>query len=148
MIIKYIPIPLKKQFDLKISLGLIVNTFATFLVTIFYYKCTYNTGIAMIVFFELSLINLIGEKLKLIIDLNKPKLKWEGEYTMMKQNTNIMYELFYTFVVGIVFSLISIIIKDAAWYLFIMAVIFVYVNSKIDSYIKKNEYNLFGKLYK
>ena len=57
----------------------------------------------MIVFFELSLINLIGEKLKLIIDLNKPKLKWEGEYTMMKQNTNIMYELFYTFVVGIVF---------------------------------------------
>ena len=148
MIIKYIPIPLKKQFDLKISLGLIVNTFATFLVTIFYYKCTYNTGIAMIVFFELSLINLIGEKLKLIIDLNKPKLKWEGEYTMMKQNTNIMYELFYTFVVGIVFFLISIIIKDAAWYLFIMAVIFVYVNSKIDSYIKKNEYNLFGKLYK
>ena len=67
---------------------------------------------------------------------------------MMKQNTNIMYELFYTFVVGIVFFLISIIIKDAAWYLFIMAVIFVYVNSKIDSYIKKNEYNLFGKLYK
>lgn len=148
MLVKYLPIPLKKQFDLKISLGLIVNTLATFLVTIFYYRCTYNAGLAIVLFLELSLINLIGEKLKLIIDLNKPKLKWEGEYTMMKQNTNIMYELFYTFVVAIVFFLISFVIKSAAWYLIVMAAVLYIANLKIDNYIKKNEYSLFGKLYK
>ena len=148
MLVKYLPISLKKQFDLKISLGLIVNTLATFLVTIFYYRCTYNAGLAIVLFLELSLINLIGEKLKLIIDLNKPKLKWEGEYTMMKQNTNIMYELFYTFVVAIAFFLISLVIKSAAWYLIVMAAVLYIVNLKIDNYIKKNEYSLFGKLYK
>lgn len=148
MLVKYLPISLKKQFDLKISLGLIVNTLATFLVTIFYYRCTYNAGLAIVLFLELSLINLIGEKLKLIIDLNKPKLKWEGEYTMMKQNTNIMYELFYTFVVAIAFFLISFVIKSAAWYLIVMVAVLYIANLKIDNYIKKNEYSLFGKLYK
>ena len=147
IITKYIPIPLTKQFNLKISIGVVVNTFATLLVSIFYYMCSHKLGITFIMFFELTLINIIGEKLKLIIDLNKPKLKWDGEYTMMKQNTNIMYELFYTVVVVIVFCLISLLIKDAAWYLIIMSIIFMFINGKIDNKVKHGQYSLFGKIF-
>ena len=147
IITKYIPISLIKQFNLKISVGVIVNTLATILVVLFYHMCTKNTGVAFVLFVELTLVNIIGERLKLIIDLNKPKLKWDGEYTMMKQNTNIMYELFYTFVVVIILLTISLIITNAAWYLFIMAILLFAINTKINNKIKFDEYKLFGKLF-
>lgn len=147
IITKYIPISLIKQFNLKISLGVIVNTFATLLVVMFYHMCTQNTGVVFVLFIELTMVNIIGEKLKLIIDLNKPKLKWDGEYTMMKQNTNIMYELFYTFVVVIILLAISLIITDAAWYLFVMIALLFVIDAKINKKIKNDEYKLFGKLF-
>lgn len=147
IITKYIPISLIKQFNLKISVGVIVNTLATMLVVLFYHMCTKNTGVAFVLFVELTLVNIIGERLKLIIDLNKPKLKWDGEYTMMKQNTNIMYELFYTFVVVIILLTISLIITNAAWYLFIMAILLFAINTKINKKIEFDEYKLFGKLF-
>lgn len=144
---KYIPVSLVKQFNLKILLGVIVNTFATALVVVFYHMCTKNSGVSFILFLELTLINIIGERLKLIIDLKRPKLKWDGEYTMMKQNTNIMYELFYTFIVVIILIAISFIIKDAAWYLFIMAIALVFIERKICQNIEYDEYELFSKLF-
>lgn len=147
IITKYIPISLIKQFNLKISLGVIVNTFATLLVVMFYHMCTQNTGVVFVLFIELTMVNIIGERLKLIIDLNKPKLKWDGEYTMMKQNTNIMYELFYTFVVVIILLAISLIITDAAWYLFVMIALLFVIDAKINKKIKNDEYKLFGKLF-
>lgn len=147
IITKYIPISLIKQFNLKISLGVIVNTFATLLVVMFYHMCTQNTGVVFVLFIELTMVNIIGERLKLIIDLNKPKLKWDGEYTMMKQNTNIMYELFYTFLVVIILLAISLIITDAAWYLFVMIALLFVIDAKINKKIKNDEYKLFGKLF-
>ena len=144
---KYIPVSLVKQFNLKILLGVIVNTFATMLVVVFYHMCTKNSGVSFVLFLELTLVNIIGERLKLIIDLKKPKLKWDGEYTMMKQNTNIMYELFYTFIVVIILIAISFVIKEAAWYLFIMAIALVGIERKICQNIEYDEYELFSKLF-
>lgn len=144
---KYIPVSLVKQFNLKILLGVLVNTFATALVVVFYHMCTKNSGVSFVLFLELTLINIIGERLKLIIDLKRPKLKWDGEYTMMKQNTNIMYELFYTFIVVIILIAISFIIKNAAWYLFIMAIALVFIERKICQNIEYDEYELFSKLF-
>ena len=144
---KYIPVSHVKQFNLKILLGVIVNTFATMLVVVFYHMCTKNSGVSFVLFLELTLVNIIGERLKLIIDLKKPKLKWDGEYTMMKQNTNIMYELFYTFIVVIILIAISFVIKEAAWYLFIMAIALVGIERKICQNIEYDEYELFSKLF-
>ena len=66
---------------------------------------------------------------------------------MMKQNTNIMYELFYTFVVVIILLAISLIITDAAWYLFVMIALLFVIDAKINKKIKNDEYKLFGKLF-
>ncbi len=96
MITKFIPITLKKQFDLKIFLGMTFNMIASVLVTVFYYMCTNDWLVTIIIFVMLYLINRMGEKFKLLIDLHKPQLVWDTEYTMMKQNTNVMYELFYS----------------------------------------------------
>ena len=58
-----------------------------------------------------------------------------------------MYELFYTFVVVIILLAISLIITDAAWYLFVMIALLFVIDAKINKKIKKDEYKLFGKLF-
>ena len=147
IVTKYIPIDLKKQFELKIFLGTFFNMVASILVTIFYYMCTKNLYVSIVIFVMLYLINRMGEKLKILIDLNKPQLVWDTEYTMMKQNTNVMYELFYSLIVAGIFYLISLIFSDAKIFLIAIFVILSLINVGYNIYIKKNIVNLFRKVY-
>ena len=147
MITKYIPIDLDKQFNLKIFLGTCFNMIAAILVTLFYYLCTNNVLVSTIIFIMLYLINRMGEKLKLLIDLRKPQLVWDTEYTMMKQNTNVMYELFYSLIVGSIFYLISLFTPTSGMFLITVFVILSVINIFYFVYIKKNIYNLFKKVF-
>lgn len=147
MITKYIPISLSKQFNLKIFLGTLFNMIASILVTVFYYICTKNLVVSGIILVMLYLINLMGEKLKLLIDLHKPQLVWDTEYTMMKQNTNVMYELFYSLIVAGCFYVISLITATSEIFLIITFAILVIINLIYNIYIKKNIYNLFKKVF-
>ena len=147
ILVKYIPIPLNKQFKLKVSLGLIVNMFATILVPVFYYMCTKNIIFSIIIFVELILVNVIGEKFKLLVDLGKPKLNWDSEYTMMKQNTNVMYELFYTLVIAVILFIISKIITNTTIFFSILFILLIMVDMIVNRYLKQNEYSIFGRIY-
>ena len=147
MITKYIPISLNKQFNLKIALGTRFNLIAAILVTLFYYMCTNNLKVSIIIFIMLYLINIIGEKLKLLIDLHKPQLVWDTEYTMMKQNTNVMYELFYSLFVAGLFYLISLLTSTSETFLAVTFIILALVNLTYNFYIKKHIYNLFKKVF-
>lgn len=147
MITKYIPISLNKQFNLKIALGTRFNLIAAVLVTLFYYMCTNDLKISVVIFIMLYLINRIGEKLKLLIDLHKPQLVWDTEYTMMKQNTNVMYELFYSLFLAGIFYLISLATPTSEMFLIVTFIILVLVNLGYNIYIKKNIYNLFKKVF-
>lgn len=147
MITKYIPISLNKQFNLKIALGTRFNLIAAILVTVFYYMCTSNWKVSAVIFVMLYLINRIGEKLKFLIDLHKPQLVWDTEYTMMKQNTNVMYELFYSLFVAGIFYLISLITPTSGMFLITTFVMLIIINLIYNIYIKKNIYNLFKKVF-
>ena len=71
----------------------------------------------------------------------------ESEYTMMKQNTNVMYILFYTLlVVGILLG-ISVIINQTEIFLIATIVISGIINISINRYINKNDRKIFAKLY-
>lgn len=144
---KYIPINLNKQFKLKTILGIILNILAWALVTIFYYICTKNKVTTILIFVELLLINIIGEKFKLLVDLKNPQINWNSEYTMMKQNTNVMYILFYTLIVIGALLLISKISNIIEIFLTIIIVISVIINAIINTYINKKETKIFEKLY-
>lgn len=147
MIAKYIPISLNKQFNLKIALGTIFNFIAAILVTVFYYMYTNNLKVSIIIFIMLYLINRMGEKLKLLIDLHKPQLVWDTEYTMMKQNTNVMYELFYSLFISGIFYLINLVTPTAEMFLLFIFILLVIINLIYNIYIKKNIYNLFKKVF-
>ncbi len=137
IITKYIPIDIIKQFNLKILLGALFNSISSIFVTIFYYMCTNNLIISVAVFIVLIQMNLIGEKFKLLIDLNKPQITWDNEYTMMKQNTNVMYELFYTLVLGLILIITSKLIHNIQIFLVIYFCINFIINYFLNLYIKK-----------
>lgn len=147
IITKFIPIDLKKQFNLKIYLGTLFNMIAAILVTLFYYMCTSNLYVSIVIFVMLYLINRMGEKFKILIDLNKPQLVWDTEYTMMKQNTNIMYVLFYSLIVAGIFYLMSLIFTDSKTFLMMVFAILVILNIGYNIYINKNINKLFKKVY-
>lgn len=145
--IKYLPIDLSKQFKLKLNMGIKINTIIATLVSICNYICTQNITTAILIFISLMLLNLIGEKFKLLTDLRKPKINWNSEYTMMKENTNVMYVLFYTLIVGISIFAISQIITNIMLYLLVVIMIGTVINIFIDRYIRKEQNEIFSKVY-
>lgn len=146
-LIKYLPIELKKQFNFKLSIGIRVNMITTVIVTICNYVFTKNLLGAILVFISLCLLNIIGEKFKLLIDLNNPKINWTSEYTMMKENTNVMYILFYTLIIsGIIFGISKFIANNNLYKMFILLIILI-SNIIFYEYIRKNQNKLFDKIY-
>ena len=89
----------------------------------------------------------MGEKLKIIIDLLKPWLDWKTEYAMMKQNTNVFYELFYTLIIlGVLFLLGKIINNVFAFLVFITTLLFV-LNLVLNLFVHRKQNDLFSKIY-
>ena len=147
IITKYIPIKLSKQFNLKISVGIIINMISSILVSVAYYVCIKNLAYAIMMFIILIFVNLICEKFKLLIDLKSPKISWDNEYTMMKQNTNVMYELFYTLIVIGILFLICFVIKDITIYLILVLALCIIINFAVNEYIYKNQTKIFEKVF-
>ena len=145
--LKYIPISLEKQFKLKISVGVFVNSLVSVFVTMCYYLCTYNILGTIIIFMSLILLNLIGEKFKLFIDLKNPQISWDSEYTMIKQNTNVMYELFYTLVVVGILVFISNLMNNVIIFLSLTLIMLIVINTLINEHIHKKQNEIFKKLY-
>lgn len=146
-IIKYLPISLYKQFKLKIKIGININMITTVLVSIANYFCTKNLLNSIIVFGSLLLLNIICEKYKLLIDLKSPKINWTSEYTMMKENTNVMYVLFYTLIVALVIFVVSKLITNINLYLIFMLLALLAINIILNEYIRKNQDKIFSKVY-
>ena len=144
---KFIPIELSKQFNIKSRLGIALNTIPAILMTIFFNSITHNIINSLLIFAILMLLNIMGEKLKIIIDLMKPWLDWKTEYAMMKQNTNVFYELFYTLIVLGVLFLFGRIINNMVAFLLTIAILLLVLNIVINILIYKKQKSLFSKIY-
>lgn len=146
-LVKYLPINLNEQFNFKLNIGIKINTVIAILVSVCNYICIQNIGIALMFFSILMLLNVIEEKLKLLTDLKKPKTNWESEYTMMKENTNVMYVLFYTLIVVVILVLTGNIIENNILYLLFVGVSLMIINIVFNRYIKANQREIFSKVY-
>ena len=144
---KFIPIELSKQFNIKSRLGIALNTIPAILMTIFFNSITHNIINSLLIFAILMLLNIMGEKLKIIIDLMKPWLDWKTEYAMMKQNTNVFYELFYTLIVLGALFLFGRIINNIVVFLITIAILLLVLNIVINILIYKKQKSLFSKIY-
>ena len=144
---KTIPIGFKTQFNLKTYLGKTMNLLSVLIITFAYFKATKNLTQTIVIFAILYLLDSIGEKIKLYIDSRKPQVDWDNEYSMMKQNTNIMNVLFKTLITLVILYLISKLIKNQFAYLIAILILSFIVNSFINNYISRNKNKIFEKIY-
>lgn len=147
IITKYIPIKLSEQLKMKMVIGERINFLAGICMSTLYYIFTINIINGILIFVISVITNLITEKIKIFIDLKNPRIKWDNEYTMMKQNTNVMYELFYTLACILIFIMLGILIKNIKLYFIIVCVITFIINIKLEQYLKNNDNKLFEKIH-
>ena len=147
VITKYIPIKLSRQLNMKLFIGKITNFISSLAVIFWYYVCTLNIRNSIFILIISLGLNIFGEKVKILIDLRNPKINWDNEYTMMRQNTNVMYELFYTILIMGIMIGTGLMIKNLTVYFFIMTLIIVCINIILNHYIWKNDRKIFERLY-
>lgn len=146
-LIKYLPIDLYKQFKYKLTLGTIINSLTAIILSICSYILCKNIENTIFILITLLLLSHIGEMIKLLIDLRNPKTTWTSEFTMMKENTNVMYILFYTIIIVGVQIGLAFLVKNYNIYRIIVLIVAIIVDLLFKCYIKYHKNKIFENVY-
>lgn len=100
---KYIPVSLYKQYMYKTIPNIILNIYPM-IVVIIAAKYIFDISIIdmMVALIVSVIMNITQSFLQVLVDLKRPKLKWDSEYAIVKQNINLVFP--------IVFNLFSILL--------------------------------------
>ena len=101
---KYAPVSLYKQYMYKIAPNYIINTIMIILTLVMLQYFLRMPLITLALIFVISMVmSALQSILMLIIDLKKPKLEWDSEYAVVKQNMNLMYPMILSLVnIGVI----------------------------------------------
>lgn len=146
---KYIPISLSTQCLYKIVPSIIMNLISSSIVIIMVSMFLEVNAMFIVSNIITSvLLSIIYSYAMIIVDLKKPKLKWDTEYAVVKQNLNMIW--------GFVFVLVAIVILAIIGYIFakinylIIAICMIVAMScgiyLLKEYIEKNQEKLFEKV--
>ncbi len=146
---KYIPVPLYKQYLYKIIPNIIMNI-VTIIITLG--MAEYLLGLPAITLIALFIIATIMGILQsiamIIVDLKRPKLNWDSEYAVAKQNLNLVFPVLLAMIniaimVGLVFLL-----KDINVYIGIgiLGILYVIATVITNKYLYNKQYELADKI--
>ena len=142
---KYVPVSLYKQYIYKIIPNFIMNIF-TVIVTLAILQFILKMPIiTLLIVFVISMImNAFQSILMLVIDLKKPKLNWDSEYSVVKQNMNLMYPMLLSMVNIGILVLITIITNSLNVYIGsgIILVVYGLLTYFVNRYLYKNQVKL------
>lgn len=150
--IKYIPVSFHKQFIYKIIPNIILNIISMLIVFILVgIILQINVYLYIPIFIIGFLFAVIRSYLELLVDLRKPKLQWDTEYAVVKQNMNLIWTMIYgmlaigliiaTAVIGEVFKIDARITISGLILALCIAFYF------LDYYVEKKQEILFEKIY-
>lgn len=147
---KYIPIPLQKQMMYKIIPGVLMNLIPMLLTVGFAKKMIPQIPIITIIGVMLVCIltMFIQGFLMIIVDLKRPKLQWDTEYAVVKQNMNMVFEIILGFLLITVFILAGVLLSSLPL-LVNFAILMILLGTiliAIYQYIGKNQEKLFEKI--
>lgn len=147
--IKYIPVPLYKQYIYKIIPNILMNIFSTVIVLgIVRYLLPISITDLIIVFAVSILMNISLSMLCLIMDLKRPKLQWNTEYAVVKQNMNLVFPMIFgTINIGIIIFVNTTLKMYSAYIqLAIITLIYILLNVFVYIYLYKKQYELAKKI--
>lgn len=147
--IKYIPVPLYKQYIYKIMPNIIMNM-VTILITLAMTQYLLHLPIITLIelFVVATIMGILQSILMLIVDLKRPKLNWDSEYAVAKQNLNLVFPVILS-MIDIIIMIISVaLLKDINVYvgLTILGVIFAIVTFIANRYLYNNQDKLAEKI--
>lgn len=147
--IKYIPVSLYKQYIYKSIPNIIMNIITT-IITLIAVKLIINLPIiTLILLFIIStIINLVQSILMIIIDLKRPKLEWDSEYAVVKQNLNLVFPVILSMINIMIIAILGFLLNSINVYigLVIVGIIFGIITYIINKYLYKNQNNLANKI--
>ena len=84
----------------------------------------------------------------IIIDLKRPKLNWDFEYAVVKQNLNLVFPMLLGLLNILVIALIVLLFKNINVYLglIIIGIIFLIFTIIVNNYLYKNQFKLAEKI--
>lgn len=146
---KYIPIPLYKQYVYKTIPNIIMNLFPILIVMVL---AKYLVDISIldlaIIFVVAIIMNIAQSFLLLIVDLKRPKLQWDSEYTVVKQNLNLIFPMVFG-IFGIVILILyakTTQILSVYIILAMIAVIYLLIAILANVYLYKRQNELASKI--
>lgn len=148
---KYIPVPLIKQIDYKVMPNIIMTTIMG-IISIGIAQYLFRIPILYLLLITIAAISIgmLQSYLMIIVDLKKPKLEWNSEYAVVKQNMNLVWPMFLglaniTIIAVLSYVLGSFVNSFVIIGLFI--IIYLGLTILVRKYIENNADKLFRKIY-
>ena len=147
--IKYIPVSLYKQYIYKIVPNMIMSLFSIVITLIIaQIILKFNISVLIAIFAVSSLMSLFQSMLMIIIDLKRPKLEWDSEYAVVKQNFNLIFPAIIGLINIGILVLISILFKNLNIYIGLGSLIIIFSLAAYftNIYLYKNQRELANKI--
>ena len=146
---KYIPVSLYKQYMYKIIPNIIMNI-VTIIITLGMAEYLLNLPVITLIalFVVATIMGILQSIAMIIVDLKRPKLNWDSEYAVAKQNLNLIFPVLLSMVniailIGLVFLL-----NDVNVYIGvgIVGILYAVVTVIINKYLYDRQYELADKI--
>ena len=146
---KYIPVSLYKQYMYKIIPNIIMNI-VTIIITLGMAEYLLNLPVITLIalFIVATIMGILQSIAMIIVDLKRPKLNWDSEYAVAKQNLNLVFPVLLAMLniaimIGLVFLL-----KDINVYIGIglLGILYMVVTFVTNKYLFNKQYELADKI--
>lgn len=144
---KYIPVALYKQCRYKAIPGFLLNLYPLMLLVLGMKFILSVNNIFIIEVLILGLLcNVFVSYTSIIIDILNPKLHWSTEYAVVKQNMNMLWDLIYMFIMGLIIFIICSYFTSIHAATVLLSGIFIILTAMYDKFLKQNSVNIFKKI--
>ena len=146
---KYIPVSLYKQYMYKIIPNIIMNI-VTIIITLgmaeYLLRLPAITLIAL--FIVATIMGILQSIAMIIVDLKRPKLNWDSEYAVAKQNLNLVFPVLLAMVNIVILVGFVYLLKDINVYVGvgILGILYIIATVITNKYLYNKQYELADKI--
>ena len=146
---KYIPVSLYKQYMYKIIPNIIMNI-VTIIITLGMAEYILHLPITTLIalFVVATIMGILQSIVMIIVDLKRPKLNWDSEYAVAKQNLNLVFPVLLAMVNIVILVGFVYLLKDINVYVGvgILGILYIVATVITNKYLYNKQYELAEKI--
>lgn len=146
---KYIPVSLYKQYLYKIIPNIIMNI-VTIIITLGMAEYLLNLPVITLIalFIVATIMGILQSIAMIIVDLKRPKLNWDSEYAVAKQNLNLVFPVLLAMVNIVILVGLVYLLKDINVYVGvgILGILYIVATVITNKYLYNKQYELADKI--